>query len=366
MNPAIRLLPATAWDPRCDVREADLERDRAEIVSLKERNLKSGTARSFSWIYGNGPYGTARCWLLLAGEPKRAIGAAAVFPRRLSVRGQTIVAGLAGDFSVDSEFRTLGPALKLQRHVASAALEGKEAFRFLYGTPNRLSRPIFRRLGYSRMCSCDRYIRILDARYRYGRYIEGNPTINRLYDLGLRCAAREQRYRRPEGIGVAIPAAFDERFDALWERVRTQYPVLHERTSRCLNWRYPESPVKKYEIFALAKDRRDLLGYIVHHRRDNIARIVDLVADRSGLHMESLLAEFLRFAKMMKAGAVEIRITAPPEDIEVLRRFGFQQPNREGFEYLAMPDPSGASEALAIDESDWYLTAGDTDFEMVE
>jgi GNAT superfamily N-acetyltransferase len=68
-------------------------------------------------------------------------------------------------------------------------------------------------------------------------------------------------------------ATFDERFDALWERVRSGVGVRRDRAY--LSWRLFDNPSDEYRVLA----QRDALGYVALKRYRSSMQIVDLVYD---------------------------------------------------------------------------------------
>ncbi|MBI2024690.1 MAG: hypothetical protein HYT03_01175 [Candidatus Harrisonbacteria bacterium] len=81
---------------------------------------------------------------------------------------------------------------------------------------------------------------------------------------------------------------FNENFDIFWEKVKNRYPITIKRSSQYLNWRYVDTNLMKYQIFA-AVGSDGISGFAVFRTenvyRDNqaigvkIGRLVDFVAD---------------------------------------------------------------------------------------
>src|SRR5436190_1178944 len=127
------------------VRDADLRKDREEIIRFLSENLTphSDEAR-FDWLYLSNPCGRARAWMAVDGSG-RTIGVAAAFPRHLSIAGETQSAWVLGDFCIDRQYRTLGPALQLQRLVLVSLSADEQAI--CYDFPSKAMMSIYGRLG---------------------------------------------------------------------------------------------------------------------------------------------------------------------------------------------------------------------------
>src|SRR5262249_14595697 len=97
------------------IRQAALNSDEAELTDLLRRHLApTADERRFGWLYRDSPHGEARSWLACDAQGN-AVGAATAFPRRVHVDGREKRNWVLGDFCLDEEFRSLGPALQLQR-----------------------------------------------------------------------------------------------------------------------------------------------------------------------------------------------------------------------------------------------------------
>src|SRR5215470_1770022 len=98
------------------IRPVDLRVDHAPLTDLLSRNLgRSAVGPRFEWLYFGNPHGSAHAWVAIDESTGRITGAAAAFPRRLSIGGNLQVGYVLGDFCIDQQYRCLGLAVKLQR-----------------------------------------------------------------------------------------------------------------------------------------------------------------------------------------------------------------------------------------------------------
>ena len=121
--------------------EANVKNNREDIFPILKRNLQSASVHRYKWNYENCPFGKARCFLAKDDSSGSLVGSAALFPRKMLVKGELVYAGIAGDFAVDKKHRAYGPAIKIQREIQSRMTDF--GFRFIYGIPNELSRHFF-------------------------------------------------------------------------------------------------------------------------------------------------------------------------------------------------------------------------------
>lgn len=139
------------------------------------------------------------------------------------------------------------------------------------------------RLGLKKIADVFSYIRILDMR----GFVLGKIKNGFLAGLlGFVWNIFDRRYSKlflkndKSGLSPEEIGRFDSRFNALWNRVCADYPVITERCEQYLNWRFFSSPFN-YKVIAAVK-KGDILGYIVMRQSesDGIRRglIVDLLA----------------------------------------------------------------------------------------
>jgi hypothetical protein len=128
------------------------------------------------------------------------------------------------------------------------------------------------------------------VRHFYARYCEGHVDFNygfnegniqrfslrfvraqRLEDCAYRVREAGRPFVEPRGFSrlgwrVARVHHFDERFDALFARVRDAYRLLIERDARYLEWRYATCPDREYFVYALFRFGR-LAGWSVFRQK---------------------------------------------------------------------------------------------------
>src|SRR5208282_5908984 len=98
------------------------------------------------------------------------VGSAAVVPRRMYVRNQELRCALLVDLWIHPEYRTLGPALKLQRacldEIATCG------YSFYYDFPHSNMLAIYRRLGVEASHRLVRLTKPLDVKRKLGKAAE--------------------------------------------------------------------------------------------------------------------------------------------------------------------------------------------------
>jgi hypothetical protein len=341
--------------------KADLKKNKEDILSLWKRNFPDLPEERYQWIYENNPAGPASCWLIKENRQNKIVGATSLFPRRILLNGKQVTAGIAGDFAIDKEHRSLGPALLLQK---AALPKGSEIpFDFLYGFPNKISEPVLVKAGYKILGEVHSLTKPLKSYYYLKRHAN-LPVITKplsfLADLGLKISSKE-RYSKNSEYEFEALTSFDQRFDTFWDSVSAQFPMIGERTCSYLNWRYIQSTHKNYQVLALIrKSNRDIFGYIVYNIVDNKAHIADLLSLNINEVLYSLFSGFLLYQRTRGIDAVTISFAGAHALMKKLKQYGFSVRTSSGkvIKYSAF----GSADLLdVLDKSQWYLLPGDND-----
>src|SRR6266403_2361769 len=127
------------------IRSANLDVDRQLLADLLCNNLSpNAVGQRFDWLYLRNPHGSARAWIAIDENTGKGVGAAAAFPRRLSIAGSSRAGYVLGDFCIDRQYRSLGLALQLQRTCLEQV--GSEGPASSYDFPSDRMMAIYRRM----------------------------------------------------------------------------------------------------------------------------------------------------------------------------------------------------------------------------
>jgi hypothetical protein len=357
--------------PRYSLVTGDPAEHKQDWLALADRNLPfaiQGREARYSKYYEEAPLGPAKFVLARDSHSGDAfVGMAAIFPTQLRIFGELVPAAIAGDFAVDDGHRGLGPAIPLQR--AAVANLGEHGLACAYGYPNVHSEPITRRVGYKDLGALTRYVKVLRSRIVVDQYVKSRPLARVasgasrvLVDPFLSLVSRERVKRLPRGYRVERPAAFDERFDGLWQSLFAQGTITSERNAELLNWRYEMGrPDGIYSVLALIGPDEQVAAYAVHRVRNEIHHIVDIVFQQSQEVLDALLAELIRDARRDRAVAISlIHLGGPGLLTERLPAFEFRHREERSHLHVFVPGDSEREQALT-ERSNWYFLNADAD-----
>jgi hypothetical protein len=266
------------------IRQASLSNDRDEMIGTLNQNFGPGQEARFDWRHIGNPAGESWSWFLYDKSSLATVAMATVFPRNMRVKGKIVRGGQVGEFAVDPKYRSLGPAIKLQRSTLEPVDRGDIALCYDC-PPHDEGMSTFVRLGMSANCEVYRYaIRFRSDEYLAKRVGSGTWTkpIVAAANLLIRVHARRGDARNIEV--QKHTGSFNDEFNHLDEI--SCGSLRSSRTSDTLNWRYVADPVSgigtlsdtagKYQIL-VARRAGELRGFTVFLiQPDGAASLIDL------------------------------------------------------------------------------------------
>lgn len=308
------------------------------------------------WYYLDGPAGPGRVVLLLDGG-QIAVGCEGIGVRRFALAGRRdpVRVALLGDLAVERKHRTLMPALTLVRAGRKAAGE----FALHYGFPNAAAAPLYERIGYHKLGTLTRWVRVL----RHARYLERVVNSSPLARVGG--ALLDEALHAAVVVGQAVSgphlaleplADADERLDRLWEAAHRQWGVIGWRGAAFVRWRFLRSPGTRCELVALVERRTGVLrAYAVVEPIEGMFHLRDFfgVDLRDVGRLLDLLAPYL-----YRRGAVAMSVSflGSPRVAAFLHAHHFRA--RSSTRTVIVDAPPGTAAARA---EEWYLTDADED-----
>ena len=250
-------------------------------------------ARRFQWLYRDNPDGPAWSWFACDGEKGHAIGATSVFPRAVWIDGQPGLCGQVGDFGVAAGYRSLGPAVMMQRATFGPVDEGKLSFCYDC-PPHAAGMSTFRRLGMSSTCEVIRYsIPLRVNRYLRRRFGPAgsllSPAGNLFCVLSRSLKSRRHDFEIQEHMGP-----FGEEFTRLDTAVNGGSLLRSRRTAAHLNWRYRADPLRQYRVLT-ARRGNELRCFLVLSEHAEVATVIDLFGAEFPVAARALLGAAIEF-----------------------------------------------------------------------
>jgi hypothetical protein len=340
---------------RITVRPADLHADRGILIDLMLRFLTpmSDGAR-YDWLYHQNPDGRAQLWVLVDSDTGAIIGSGGFVPRRMYLTGRESLCAILVDFWIHPEYRSLGPALQLQR----ACLAGIEAgpYDLYYDFPKQNMVAVYRRLGIETSQWLIRMTKPLSLKRKLGRWGQ-IPLLGR----SLIAATNGILKFRDAGRGSRSACTISEQkvecgddFTQLAREVSSKYGICVARTASYLNWRFLSHFHHRCEML-VARRNGSLLGYLLFLQDAETATILDLF----GVENESMKSDLVFAALEVFRARHVLSVNAPSlrshGQTALLRKLGFY--SRESHP-VVISSPRGKA---ALEGANFFLMDGDRD-----
>jgi GNAT superfamily N-acetyltransferase len=338
------------------IRSAVLETDREDLIELFRRHLTplSDTHR-FDWLYCQSPCGAARAWVACNGADGAVVGAAAAFPRRIYLDGAENLGWVLGDFCLEEEYRSLGPAVQLQRACLEAVASPHE---FCYDFPSQSMMAVYKRLGVRQTGCVVRWAKPLRVEQKLKSVVGSETIANMLGVMGNAALARRGYKGEENGCEVTLhEGACEEEFSMLDRKLPSSPGVRTVRSAEYLNWRYLAHPSQTHEILT-ARREGALVGYVVLTNDSKVASIVDLFAVEEPAVIAWLLSAAVD--RIRRRGAPTASLIAGDGHpwSNIFERAGFR---RRETSPVVVCGEKGTMAAEASFQKNWYLMQGERD-----
>lgn len=312
---------------------------------------------TFDWLYRENPHGKAHVWVGSDTKGNVAIGAAAAFPRRIYFDGQEALSWVLGDFFVDDQYRSLGPALRLQR----ACLEVTESNGglFCYDFPSATMVAVYQRLGFAVTGKMLRLAKLLRVDRRVRETIAIPVAQRALTAVGntlLKYAPT--RVMPDQSLEIAVhEGPCDEEFSILAREQGGRLGICLQRSAEYLNWRYVNNPLARYE-FITARRRGSLKGYAIWTQAGEDASVVDLFGENDPAIVKGLLAEICGHLTRCGVMTLSVWLNELHLWLSWCSEMGFRV--RESAPVVCIPARS-LGKAVNLSSKRWFLMQGDRD-----
>ena len=336
------------------IRQANLDSDRGLLIEAIQRWLApQSDQRRFDWLYRSGPHGKASAWIATQGPAGPLVGAAAAFPRRMYAGGTATTGCVLGDFFIVPEYRSLGPAVQLQR--ACLASVAPQCFEVGYDFPASTMLPVYQRLDKSPEDTLVRLAKPLRADRKVRERVKVPFLAN-----GLTRAANVvlKTFDRSATNGHSFDVSLHEvscgeEFTALASAIGSRHGICTERSADYLNWRYRNHFARRYE-FLTARRHHRLLAYLIYTQDSEDAEIADLFGvDEPGVLLALITAAVTRLRER-GVFTVSAPLLASHPWVPLFQKLGFRE--RDSCPVITTCAANGNSSQHG---QNWFLMQGD-------
>lgn len=346
-------MSATSPDTQLLIAEADLEQDRATIISIWRTGFDNTSVQESKYDrqYLHNPFGKSCVFLLKRGD--EVIGAGGLVAKQWVYKDKPINAVLFADLVVIPKYRTLGPAMLLVRHVLR---EAQQRYAFAYGFPNEKSAFVYAR--------CDMNIKDRTCRYvkplRLAHYLQrklglagllGTP-VDMLMRIGSSIAATRYALSHRLEIGSDDFAAID----GLWQRSVHNDQMMEMRDSKYLQWRFGSSQHTRLACLYRRRTNQLVAYCVLHQDPNNFMAMVDFLCENVAADFPVLSALLTRHARQTGAFSLTLEFSGSEDIIRTIEACGFHSRDKH-----VLAHATGTAFPAQTTELNWYITSADRD-----
>ena len=339
------------------IREADLNTDRELLIAIQARYLSPLiNAERYDWLYLRNPFGKAQAWVAIDSCDNTLVGAAAAFPRLMCVNGCEKLVWVLGDFCINDKYRTLGPALQLQRMCLESLRLAKTSF--CYDFPSQHMMAVYKRLQHG---SCIDILRMTLALRvdRKVREIIKRPLltkgISRVGNFLLNTYNRIGKVNEAADL-ILHKGSCGEEFSTLAQQVRRQNVIDIKRSAAYLNWRYLDHPSCCYQMMT-AYVEGALSAYAVFTDNGADATLMDLFGVENPKVITAVVLQIINYLHRRGVATVNISMSQSHPWIGLIRHLGFKI--RERAPVVICTPAVNQSNYKMPQELHWCLMQGD-------
>lgn len=338
------------------IRCANLKTDAPLIVEFLAKNhTADSTAQRFEWLYLHGPAGPARVWICQEPGSFAPGGIAAAFPRWVCASGRRQVGWVLGDFCLLPRYRSLGPAVKLQKACLAGLYSHTNPI--IYDFPSASMAAIYERLGikaHQRVVRLAKLVRVDSRAQRWIRPPRLARALSSVVNRGLAIQNHVPKIPPRDDSATSLHAgACEYEFTHLAKHVGATLGICLERSAEYLNWRYRQHPYRRYEIVT-SRQHGLLAAYGVVSQKGPHLHLVDFFGGQGAIRR--LLQGIVAIAMERKLETVTVGVLAAHPWTKIFLNAGFRQREESPAVTLC---PAGRAMPPPDHDNGWFLTEGD-------
>jgi hypothetical protein len=327
------------------------------IGALRRFLTPLSDARRFDWLYKFNPVGVAKAWIAKDAQTERIVGTAAAFPRRYYLGEQEVCAWVFGDFAFDPEYRSLGPAVQLQRACLNVTNSGDGMF--AYDFPSAAMIAVYKRLGHPVTQKMLRFAKLLRVDRRVRDTIKlplAQPVLSAVGNTVLKLLSTKIVPDASLEVSIHHGPCGEEFSEIAYQQGR-RWGVCIQRSAEYLNWRYLHHPLTSYEIITARCEGR-LKSYVIWTQAGEDASIVDLFGENDSVVVKALLTAVVRRLSKSHVTTLSIWLNESHPWISACAEMDFRA--REALPMVCVASPA-VNKLADVRSRRWFLMHGDRD-----
>ncbi|WNO08519.1 hypothetical protein [Teredinibacter sp. KSP-S5-2] len=344
------------------VEEEEYQTLTEEVITLRqgEERWQGEYTNHYNWFYLNSPYPSKRIFTLrLEQQASPLIGTQGLFTRNWKTDFGISKISVIGDMYVAKAHRTLGPALKLLRHVTDQACQDTD---IIYSFPNKNAEPVFKRIGYKKVNDLTRYSRPLRCKeiLQSHQKLKMLTPFSRLIDFCLFIELHLRGFFTPN-YNVDIQQPNEDELNDLWVDANMHYSMIGKRDAAFIKWRLANHTKNNTQLAIIRKQCDNTIQSYVIFETDAQGHIdIDDILCRNGAkQLKSMLVAFLLYAYGKKIKTVSFVFSGNSEIKDTLSALRMHP--RESKPVYCYASSSSPENALINFARSVFITTADQD-----
>ena len=253
-------------------------------------------------------------------ETGQPIGVSAAFPRLAHPSSVAKKAWVLGDFCISEEYRTLGPALQLQRATLNAIAKASDGD-FFYDFPSRQFTAVYQRMRIPPAAQILRLAKPLRVDGKLRKVGSLARPAGSVANFILKIADFKLL---DENCIVELHHGYcDREFTELLEKSQHGSPLSIARSADYLNWRYVSHPRFRHQILTARKRDGKLQGYLVFNTIAGNARISEWFCAGDDRLLVALVRDAIRRLRSAGAATVSAFLSEKDPRLQLFKKMGF-------------------------------------------
>lgn len=344
--------------------------DEKGILTLFKSVFKIDRSPDYwKWLYLKNP--ASPPIIALAEDDSNIVGQCTLLPTKISIKGETILAGQSIDTMVDKDFRGQGLHKTLAEMTYDIGRDNGVKIRIGFPSEDAI-RGLLGGIDATLVTEIPLYMNI----YKLENFLTAMVKVKMLGKLLsfpsiliIRIIHREKRIKPEKNYNIREILDFNRDFDDLWEKVEDGKQIMSIRNSEFLNWRIKNHPQIKYNTFGAYIDTI-LVGYIVLKVEDRkikgkintkLGSIVDILAVDDDVVL-ALCNDAKKYFKRKDVDFVATWITDTFTHKDIFASLGFHK-SRSKIPFIVKDlDENESYKEIITKEDNWYLMPIESDF----
>lgn len=330
-------------------REFDLG-DKVRVLKLREQVFGEPDydETRWNWQYLTNPHGKGIIDLAVDKDDKEKLaGHYAVIEQMFINNGIEVKLAQSLDTFTSADYRRQGIFVELANKTYERAQ--RDGVAAIFGFPNGNSYPGFvKKLEFDSPFGFGVYKLPLTLGYYLKKIFKKDNFLTNISLVG----------KRPTQTDCVLVDKLCDNFDKVFERVES-HKLYIKRDEAYFQWRYFKCPDRQYQIYECTDS--EVFGYFVLNvdKSSGFCHLVDLVV-KDPAKTSDMIAHAINKARETKMSCLSVFLNEGNYLGGLLKDSGFKFTDKSESSRFILRGLS--SEGLSTKASDWYITAGDTDF----